>query len=123
MKLSESEGYMKVSASIDGLTLRDSGTALLAKSELKLLVDDLPVSIVFQSDSGSTRWETQGYEDTGVIVRLFNMANLNGEGVFTPISIAKSESVEYFLSFFVTTVGANHFRVVVYNILEKRAES
>lgn len=113
---------MTVTASIDGLSLIGSGTALLANSELKLKVDDLPISINFKTDNGTTRWETQGSESTGVIFTLFNMTNPMGEGIFTPVSIAKSSDVEFFLSLYVTSLSKGAHRVLVYNVFEKRAE-
>ncbi|WP_375123564.1 DUF6864 domain-containing function [Pseudomonas sp. LW8] len=110
---------MDVTASIDGLTLIDSGTALLANSELKLEVESLPISISFKSDSGTTRWETQGSEATGVIFTLFNMDSPQGGGIFTPVSIAKSPEVEFFLSLYVTTLNKGAQRIVVYNLFAK----
>lgn len=109
---------MNVTASIDGLTLIASGTALLANSELKLEVESLPVSISFKADSGTTRWETQGSEETGVIFTLFNMDSPQGGGIFIPVSIAKSTEVEFFLSLYVTTLKGGQ-RVVIYNLFAK----
>lgn len=114
---------MEVTATIDGLTLIGSGTALLANSELKLKVDDLPITIVFKTDSGVARWATEGSETTGVHFTLFNMTNRHGEGVFKPVSIAKSPEVEYFLSLYVTTLNLGTDRVLVYNVLEKRGDN
>ena len=114
---------MKVTASIDGLSLIASGTALLANSELKLETEGLPITISFKTDSGITRWESQGSEASGVMFTLFNMAGSLGEGVFNPISIAKSPEVEFFLTFYVTSLNKGAQRVLIYNVLEKRAES
>ena len=96
-----------------------SGTALLANSELNLKADQLPIKISFISDSGDTRWESVGSRDTGVLIKLFNMKNPLGEGVFVPISIAKSETSEFFISFYVTTINNGTQRVVVYNLFQK----
>lgn len=114
---------MKVTASIDGLPLIASGTALLANSELKLQVEGLPISISFKSDSGTTRWETQGSETSGVIFTLFNMDTTLGAGVFNPISIAKSDDEEFFLSIYVTSINKATNRVLTYNLFRKGAEA
>lgn len=111
---------MKVTASIDGFSLLASGTALLANSELKLQVEELPICISFKSDSGTPRWETEGSEESGVLFKLFNMTRSTGEGVFTPISIAKSDDTEFFLSFYVTSLNGGSQRALVYNVLQKR---
>jgi len=112
---------MKVTASIDGLPLIASGTALLANSELKLELEGLPISISFKSDSGTTRWETQGSEVTGVMFTLFNMDSPKGAGVFNPISIAKSDEEEFFLSFYVDSLNKGAQRVLTYNLFRKGA--
>jgi hypothetical protein len=114
---------MEVTVSIEGLSLVESGTALLANPELKIMLGDLPVTILFKSDSGAARWATEGQVDIGVVFTLFNMTSSNGEGVLSPISIAKSTEVEFFITFFVTSLNKGSQRIFVYNFLEKRIAS
>lgn len=112
---------MNVTASINGLSLIGSGTALLTSHDLKLQVDELPISIRFRTDSGITRWATEGTQADGVIFTLFNMMSSHGEGIFDPVSIATSTEVNYFLSAYVTTLNKGAQRILIYNVFEKKA--
>ncbi|MCF5547760.1 DUF6864 domain-containing function [Pseudomonas salomonii] len=107
---------LEVRAIINGLDVVASGIVHVVGPSITLMLDSMPVEIVFISDSLGLRYTS---ETVGASVRisLYNFSTI-GDGMVVPVSIATSDGRPVYITFWVNTINAPQLaRELRYTIL------
>lgn len=102
---------------VNGYEVINSGVIHLAGSTAQLVLDGMPIDIIFKDDGGVVRFSAET-EGNAVRLSLFNFGNALGEGRIDPFSIASVRGRDVKFTFFVHTVDkAKSERVISYTFL------
>lgn len=101
---------------MNGLDVVASGIVHVVGPSITLMLDAMPVEIVFVTDFLGVRYtsETVG---SSVRITLFNFSTI-GDGMVVPVSIATSEGRAVYITFWVNTINSlQNMREVRYTVL------
>ncbi len=102
---------------VNGYEVIDSGTIHVAGDSLQLVLDGMPIDILFKDDGGNARFITE-VDGLSLKISLFNFNNPLGEGRIEPIGVATSQGRDIKLTFFSHTIDkAKSERVFSYTFL------
>ncbi|WP_095135439.1 DUF6864 domain-containing function [Pseudomonas sp. Irchel s3a10] len=107
---------MEVKAIINGLDVIASGIVHVVGPNITLMLDAMPVEIVFITDFLGVRYtsETVGHS---VKISLYNFSTM-GDGMVVPVSIATFDGRSVYMTFWVNTINAlQQARELRYTIL------
>lgn len=107
---------MEVKALVNGFEVVASGIVHVVGNALTIMLDTMPVEVIFLSDLGGVRYTTE-VKGASVQVSLYNFLTI-GDGMISPVAVATAEGKQIYLTFWVNTVnGFQQIREFRYTIL------
>lgn len=110
---------LEIKATIDEFELINSGIINLFSKQFKLHINDLTLSISFETNKSDSEAKMIGnvIDDKNLSVSFINLNNALLEGFFTPIEFGTLYGRKLYLSFSAWTLDVNNnIRSMVYNV-------
>ncbi|MGZ9738056.1 DUF6864 domain-containing function [Pseudomonas sp. GNP012] len=107
----------EVNASINGWEVVGSGFLHVSGTFARIVFDDMPVIIRFESDGGGTRWEFEP-SDKDITLTLYNFDSQAPQGKIEPVVMAASAGRDIKMTFVVQTLNKElNLRIFSYTFL------